>query len=222
MNKEIVPFNYQSQAVRTCRDQSGEVWFVAADVCKVLELNNVSQALSRLDDDEKDNIITNDVMGRTTSLATVSEPGLYSLILTSRKPEAKAFKRWITHEVLPAIRKTGAYSVTLTPAQQLLQMAQAMVEHEQRMFAVEAEQRALVARVERVEMQQGGSEYFTVLGYCRVRGQMMPTLAQAAAIGRKAAQLSRDRGLPTGKANDPRFGEVGTYHISILDEIFKG
>ena len=112
----------------------GEPWFVAKDVCSCLELGNVGQALSYLDDDEKSsidpNIITADVGfdammkdahtpmrsvipeagrgGRPLSL--VSEPGLYSLILRSRKPEAKAFKRWIIHEVVPSIRKRGLYA----------------------------------------------------------------------------------------------------------------
>lgn len=87
-------------------------WFVAKDVCICLGIENVSQALSYLDEDEKC-IITNDTLNDTTGLRKdsriVSEPGLYSLILRSRKPEAKAFKRWITHEVLPSIRKHGAY-----------------------------------------------------------------------------------------------------------------
>lgn len=116
--------------------KGGEPWFVAKDVCNVLELENVGQALTCLDDDEKTsiapNIITADVGfdammqkahlpmhavipeagrgGRPLSL--ISEPGLYSLILRSRKPEAKAFKRWITHEVIPSIRKTGGYLAT--------------------------------------------------------------------------------------------------------------
>ena len=88
--------------------QDGEPWFVAADVCKALELGNTAQALSKLDDDEK-GIISNDTPGGKQKMSTVNEPGLYSLVLGSRKPEAKNFKRWITHEVIPTIRKTGGY-----------------------------------------------------------------------------------------------------------------
>ena len=119
-------------------DRDGEPWFVAKDVCSCLELGNVGQALSYLDVDEKSsidpNIITADVGfdammkdahtpmrsvipeagrgGRPLSL--VSEPGLYSLILRSRKPEAKAFKRWVTHDVIPSIRKRGLYATPQT------------------------------------------------------------------------------------------------------------
>ena len=81
----------------------GEPWFVAADVCRALGLGNSRQTLSYLDDDEK-GVITSDTLGGKQEMSTINEPGLYSLILRSRKPEAKAFKRWITHEV---IRKTG-------------------------------------------------------------------------------------------------------------------
>lgn len=98
-------FDFRGQVVRTV-DMQGEPWFVAVDVCSVLDIDNSRQATSYLDDDER-SVITND--GRP--LTIVSEPGLFSLILRSRKPEAKAFKRWVTHEVLPAIRKTGHYGI---------------------------------------------------------------------------------------------------------------
>lgn len=87
----------------------GEPWFVAADVCRALGLGNSSQAIAKLDDDEKSGVIISDPHGREQVTRFISESGLYALVLSSRKPEAKAFKRWITHEVIPAIRKTGGY-----------------------------------------------------------------------------------------------------------------
>lgn len=86
----------------------GEPWFVAADVCKALLIVNSRDALTRIDDDEK-GVVSTDTLGGRQEVTIVNEPGLYTLILGSRKPEAKAFKRWITHEVIPAIRKHGAY-----------------------------------------------------------------------------------------------------------------
>lgn len=86
----------------------GEPWFVAADVCKALEIEKTNRALSRLDDDEKGAHSVSTPGGRQR-MSIISESGLYSLILGSRKPEARAFKRWITHEVIPSIRKHGAY-----------------------------------------------------------------------------------------------------------------
>ena len=88
----------------------GEPWFVAKDVCDCLDLGNVSQTCSRLDDDER-GIISNDTPSGKQEMLVVSEPGLYSLIGSSKKQEAKAFKRWVNHEVLPSIRKTGGYGI---------------------------------------------------------------------------------------------------------------
>jgi prophage antirepressor-like protein len=87
----------------------GEPWFAAADVCNALDIRNPSQAISRLDEDEKIiTLISNEGNQRgNPNVAVVNEPGLYTLILGSRKPEAKSFKRWITHEVLPALRNAA-------------------------------------------------------------------------------------------------------------------
>lgn len=93
--------------------QDGEPWFVARDVCKALEVANSRDAVSRLDDDEKGVVLT-DTLGGAQKTAIVSESGLYTLVLGSRKPEAKQFKRWITHEVIPSIRRHGAYATGAT------------------------------------------------------------------------------------------------------------
>ncbi len=107
MSAEIIPFDFEEQAVRVIM-QGDEPWFVAADVCRVLELGNTSAAVGRLDDDEK-GITSVDTLGGVQQLAIISESGLYALVFTSRKPEAKRFRKWITAEVLPAIRRTGRY-----------------------------------------------------------------------------------------------------------------
>jgi len=88
--------------------QNGEPWRVLADVCKVLEIRNSRDAGDRLDDDERGSVLV-DTLGGLQSMTAINESGLYSLILTSRKPSAKRFKKWVTSEVLPAIRKTGGY-----------------------------------------------------------------------------------------------------------------
>ncbi|MCM0083947.1 Bro-N domain-containing protein [Geomonas sp. Red32] len=100
-------FQFESQQVRTVM-KDGEPWFVAADVCGVLDVSQPHHAVARLDDDEKgSDIIT--TPGGQQLVNVINESGLYSLILTSRKPEAKRFKKWVTGEVLPTIRKTGSY-----------------------------------------------------------------------------------------------------------------
>jgi prophage antirepressor-like protein len=110
MNQQLMPFDYEGREIRVVKDEQGDPWFVAADVCAVLQLPETHKAVARLDDDEKDrNSIP--TPGGSQSMTVVSESGLYNLVLGSRKAEAKRFKRWVTHEVLPAIRRTGSYAV---------------------------------------------------------------------------------------------------------------
>ncbi len=91
--------------------RDGEPWWVLADVCKVLKLTNPSAVASRLDKDEKNTLNLSEGNRGNPNVTVINESGLYSVILRSDKPEAKAFKRWITHEVLPSIHRTGTYSI---------------------------------------------------------------------------------------------------------------
>ncbi len=103
----ITPFTFDGQAIRVAA-QDGEHWFASADVCGLLEIRNPRSAVARLDDDEK-GVANNDTLGGMQALSVVNESGLYHLIFRSRKPQASAFRRWVTTEVLPSIRKTGSY-----------------------------------------------------------------------------------------------------------------
>jgi len=107
---DIVPFQFENNSVRVIR-RDGTGWFVLADVCQVLEVANHRDAATRLDDDEKDGVGIADTIGRKQQMTIINESGLYALILTSRKPAAKRFRKWVTAEVLPSIRRTGAYAV---------------------------------------------------------------------------------------------------------------
>ncbi len=119
MNNEIQQFDFRGASLRTLTDEAGEPWFVAKDVCDILEISNPSDALKRLDDDERSRFN----LGRQGETNIVNEAGLYVLVLGSRKPEAHEFKRWVTHEVLPSIRKHGGYMAgqeRMTPEQMAL------------------------------------------------------------------------------------------------------
>ena len=106
--QNIIPFEYESTNLRTLAI-NGDPWFITKDACAILGIGNVGQAVLNLDDDEKGVTIT-DTLGGPQKTSIISESGLYSLILRSRKPEARKFKRWITHEVIPSIRKRGMYA----------------------------------------------------------------------------------------------------------------
>ena len=135
----LVSLNFEGEPVRVVT-RDGEPWFVAADVCRVLELDNVSMALRVLDPDEKGGNIV-DTLGGRQQVSIISEPGLYKLLSRSRKPEAKRFDRWVRHEVLPSIRKNGGYMVAVpdeTPEELMvraLKVAQETVERQRAQLA---------------------------------------------------------------------------------------
>lgn len=114
---DLSTFDFEEHPVRAFQDDQGNAWFVGVDITDALGLENSSQAIGRLDDDER-LTYTLHISGQNREVLTINESGLYSLILTSRKPEAKRFKKWVTSEVLPSIRKTGAYSMPKAAAAQ--------------------------------------------------------------------------------------------------------
>ena len=130
MNELQIFKNPEFGQVRTLI-KDGQPWFVAKDICTALGLGDTSKAMERLDPDEKG---TNSILtpGGTQEMWCVNEYGLYNLVIASRKPEAKSFKRWITHEVLPSIRQTGGY---ITPQAQMLQFLQGMLDEMKRQAA---------------------------------------------------------------------------------------
>lgn len=147
MNTEIQTFNFNTAPLRTLTDKNGDPWFVAKDVCDILEISNPSDALKRLEYDERSRFN----LGRQGETNIINEAGLYSLVLGSRKPEAREFKRWVTHEVLPSIRKHGAYMTqqtldkALTSPDFLIQLATKLKEEQEKVKALEPKAKALDA-----------------------------------------------------------------------------
>jgi prophage antirepressor-like protein len=148
----IIPFEFPetSQQVRAVTID-GEPWFVVADVCRVLGIGNPSDAARRLNAGDLDTVEVTDSLGRRQQAHAANESGLYDLILDSRKPEARAFRRWITAEVIPSIRRTGSYSVA-RPAElsrgEILRLALAAEEEAERLRAERAELTGRVAELE--------------------------------------------------------------------------
>jgi len=154
-------FHYQNRQIRTVT-KNNEPWFIAKDVCEILEINKHRDAISRLDDDERESVLV-DTLGGKQEMTAINESGLYSLILTSRKPQAKSFKRWVTHEVIPSIRKHGVYMTSETIEKALLNpdtiinLATQLKEEHQRRLAVEEalnEQRPKVVYADAVTVSE--------------------------------------------------------------------
>ena len=112
MNNEIQRFEFKGESLRALTNMAGEPWFVLKDCMSILDLGNPTETVKMFDDDEFSTTEVIDSIGRRQQAYIISEPGLYRLVMRSRKPEAKEFQRWVTHEVLPQIRKTGGYIPT--------------------------------------------------------------------------------------------------------------
>lgn len=123
MNNEIQKFDFKGAALRTLTDEAGDPWFVLKDCMSILDLGNPTETVKMFDKDEFSTTEVIDSIGRRQQTYIISEPGLYRLVMKSRKPEAKEFQRWVTHEVLPSIRKHGGYMAgqeRMTPEQMAL------------------------------------------------------------------------------------------------------
>ncbi len=223
----------------------GEPWFVAKDVCECLELTDVSKTISLLDDDEKG---TNSIRtpGGEQQMLVVSEPGLYSLILRSRKPEAKAFKRWIIHEVVPSIRKRGLYATEAVmdrilddPDFGISLLQQYKFEREQRKL-VEAQRDEAVRTKAEIGSRREATAMNTASRLSKENDQLRDeigdsrTWKQVKAIpwleevfevsqamysvaGRKLSDMSRRMGYEIREVEDSRYGSVKAYHMDVIE-----
>ena len=189
--------------------------FLARDVAEWIEYDKekVGQMLNTIDNDEK---MTSPIYysGQVRNMWFVTEDGLYEVLMQSRKPIAKQWKKNVK-EILKEIRKTGTYTRPLTPAEQLLAQAQLMVDMENRLNILEKNN----ARLENNLRRTITSDYFTVIGYANFRGINADTY-NSSVIGRKASKLCKDCGLAIGKVIDSKYGTINTYPLDILDEIF--
>ncbi|GGK20898.1 hypothetical protein GCM10010965_12500 [Caldalkalibacillus thermarum] len=154
MNQLQHIFDYHGQQVRTVV-KDGEPWFVLKDVCHILDLGQVAGVKRRLSKD----VISNhplETPDGIQQMTIINEDGLYDVILESRKPEARAFRKWVTKDVLPTIRKTGQYSLEQlkTPAELMLMAAQKLVEHEKKIKELEERTEAAHHRIDNIDMPE--------------------------------------------------------------------
>lgn len=149
MHNEIQRFEFKGESLRALTNMAGEPWFVLKDCMSILDLGNPTETVKMFDDDEFSTTEVIDSIGRRQQAYIISEPGLYRLVMRSRKPEAKEFQRWVTHEVLPSIRKHGAYMTqqtldkALTSPDFLIQLATKLKEEQEKVKELEPKAKAL-------------------------------------------------------------------------------
>lgn len=224
-------------------EHKGEPWFVARDVCAVLgtETRDLPDILEH---DEQRPIVDiihtlNDSTGLRRDSRIISEPGLYSLILRSRKPEAKAFKRWVTHEVIPSIRKTGGYLMAKPDDTPEAILARAVLVAQDTIRRIEAERdeairtkaeigsrreatamataSAAVRKAAALENELGrGRDYKSVKGIPWFLDVFADTPAAYSVAGRKLSDMSRRMGYNIREIEDTRYGIVKAYHADVI------
>jgi len=234
MSTEILAFSFDSHNVSVHFDAQGEPWWVLDECCNALSLSDVHKAAERieLEDRKKYPVLAAD--GKIRDMWVINESGLYTLILRSSKPDAKRFKRWITRDVLPSIRKTGSYSITPQPnalPADVLPAIQGMVQAMQLVVGVIPQIQTQLAtqttdimklevRMEQVEAHQDNKPgYMTILGYGRLK-KFRISLAEARQYGQQLRQKAKELGIKLGKVPDERWGTVNSYPVELLEELF--
>lgn len=233
----LTQFAFQSNQVRILV-LDNEPWFVAKDVAQVLEYVDNRRMLDLVDEEDKQVInpqkieaakIAESFSSNTFKVSIINESGLYAVIFGSTKPSAKGFKKWVTSEVLPQIRKTGKYeSKPLTPGELLKIQAEAIIALEQRQQRLELEQQLQSQKLAELELltHQHDAEidrifnpnghYLAVVGYYKKHNLGAIPVQQAAVIGRKATAYCREHNITVTPVADPRFGLVNTYPEDVI------
>lgn len=239
-NSPLALFEHEKfGSLRVVRSEQGDPWFVGKDVCVCLEIGNSRDAVASLDDDEKGVGII-DTPGGKQEMSIVSEPGLYSLILRSRKPEAKAFKRWVTHEVIPSIRKVGGYLIAKPDDTPEAILARAVLVAQDTIRRIEAERdeairtkaeigsrreatamataSAAVRKAAALENELGrGRDYKSMKGIPWFLDVFADTPAAYSVAGRKLSDMSRRMDHEIREIEDSRFGSVKAYHVDVIE-----
>lgn len=149
---------------------NGQPWWVAKDVCDALGLTDARKSVNLLDEDERNTIPVTDTLGREQDTFVISEPGLYSLVLRSRRPEAKLFKRWVVHEVLPQIRQTGNYVSGQKLPTNFLEALEALVEAEREKQRMSERVQALTPKAEAYDVLLSGNNAQTMAQVAKALG----------------------------------------------------
>ncbi len=216
-------FSETNQQIRVVGMLDQPEW-VAKDVCDVLGITAPAQVVRGFDDDEK-GVCSIHTPGGPQEMLTVTEPGLYRLVLQSRKPAAKTFKRWICHEVLPSIRRHGCYPPPLAPTNANSIMLRQLADSLERQDQLESQQEQLAQRLDRVANKvrdlDSDTGYITVLAFGRLKKINMPRV-DAQCHGKALTKVHRERNIKIGRVPDERHGEVNAYRIDIVEEYFAG
>jgi prophage antirepressor-like protein len=228
----LTQFAFQDNQVRVLFLDE-QPWFVATDVAKILDYTDPSMMIKHVDDEDKQVINPQKIdpvemretfNSNTFKVSIINESGIYAVIFGSTKPEAKIFKKWVTSEVLPQLRKTGSYQVKpKSEIELLIESAQHLLKLQQEQEQIKLEQQLQSQKMAEIETltHQHDSEidrifnpnghYFTIMGYYIRHKLGAIALVQAAKIGKKVTAFCRSKNILVTPVYDPRFGWVNSY-----------
>lgn len=221
---EIKVWNYESSEVRTI-EKDGEPWFVGKDVADILGYSNARDALAKRVDAEDKGVAKCDTLGGVQNLTVINESGLYSLILSSKLPDAKKFKRWVTSEVLPSIRKTGNYSMQQADTLAIQRMEAEARQNRAIAMRINAENRRMKLLLEHPNMDQISPIALETMGLKRLEqvtgvdvGNALPKTEQtysATEVGKMLGGISANKIGTTANRNGLKTEEYG---IKVMDK----
>ena len=235
-NAQFQQFNFEGCNIRTTVDTCGNPWFVAKDVCDLLEHSDVSMTVKRLEEDEKGTSIIC-TLGGDQSMTTINESGLYSLIVTSRKPEAKRFKKWVTAEVLPSIRKKGSYRVqpnSVLPTTYIQALEHLIATEKQKEAALLALDVAVATKAE-IGSRREATSMAKASSAVRERNKALEELGRAKSTATIRAVNKATGGdyqfkqlkdwcnykeVQIGRVTDPLYGKVNTYPAAAWQAVY--
>jgi prophage antirepressor-like protein len=215
MASDVQVFEFEGRRVRTVHGDDGEPWFVARDVAEVLCLDTA--AVGRTVEADERGLHAVQTPSGIQQMVVVNEAGLYAMVFKSRKPEARRFKRWVVHEVLPTIRKTGAFVTDAAAASDPI-LAQAQMLIEMRLKQIAQEQR-LVALEQRIDTLPAPTTHLSVLAFANLSGIRLDNRL-ASVLGKHCAALTRLNGGVIGAVPDEHYGTVGNYPLPVLRQVF--
>lgn len=231
MKHEIIPFNYNGHNLSTITDEQGEVWFIAKEVAEILDYSDSHEMTTRLDADEKQN---RQIAGfGNRGVTTINESGLYSAILGSTKPEAKPFKKWVTSEVLPSIRKTGSYTASnvvrlpdftnpaeaarawadQVEARQLAEQTKSQIGSRREATAMNAASQA-VKKANKLEIELDRAKQYATVKRMQMIHHGQPF------NWRMLKAASTEMGIPAIEIFDANYGTVKAYHAEVWMEVY--
>jgi prophage antirepressor-like protein len=223
---DISLFSFDNSIVRTSIEAEGGVWFCARDIAEALEHSKAAVMLEIVEESESKNFLLPNSRGEMRETPFINESGLYRVLFRSNLPKAKPFQDWLARDVLPSIRKNGAYGAAPRPVTNNPQLA-ALRDLIDNLVALDVAQQQQKKEIQQLRSEvrelpskiSGCAGFYTILAYANIR-KVRVDAKQGSVLGKAATMLCNKEGIKVGKVSDSRYGEINTYPEEILSKVW--